>query len=95
VLQVLRLAGRQTREDVTLRLEILKLAVHLTQINVVISSLIFEDLILQLPNLVPLLLGLLLKLFVLRSENVILLLQGLDLLLELLEAIGAHSHCIR
>lgn len=60
-----------------------------------IGSLIFEDLILELPNLIPLLLGLLLHLLVLRSEDIILLLQGLDLLLELLETIGAHSHGIR
>jgi len=60
-----------------------------------IGSLIFEDLILELPNLIPLLLGLFLHLFILGSEDIILLLQGLDLLLELLEAIGAHSHSIR
>jgi hypothetical protein len=60
-----------------------------------IGSLIFEDLILELPNLIPLLLGLFLHLIILRSEDIILLLQGLDLLLELLEAIGAHSHSIR
>ena len=60
-----------------------------------IGSLIFEDLILELPNLIPLLLGLFLHLIILRSENIILLLQGLDLLLELLEPIGAHSHSIR
>jgi hypothetical protein len=60
-----------------------------------IGSLIFEDLILELPNLIPLLLGLFLHLIILRSEDIILLLQGLDLLLELLEAIGAHSHGIR
>ena len=60
-----------------------------------IGSLIFEDLILELPNLIPLLLGLFLHLIILRSEDIILLLQGLDLLLELLEAIGSHSHSIR
>jgi hypothetical protein len=52
-----------------------------------IGSLIFEDLILELPNFIPLLLGLFLHLLVLTSEHIILLLQGLDLLLELLEAI--------
>jgi hypothetical protein len=60
-----------------------------------IGSLIFEDLILELPNLIPLLLSLFLHLLILRSEDIILMLQGLDLLLELLEAIGAHSHGIR
>lgn len=60
-----------------------------------IGGLVFEDLILELPNLIPLLLGLFLHLLVLRSEDIILLLQSLDLLLELLEAIGAHSHSIR
>jgi hypothetical protein len=60
-----------------------------------IGSLIFEDLILELPNLIPLLLSLFLHLLILRSEDIILMLQGLDLLLELLEAIGAHSHSIR
>lgn len=60
-----------------------------------IGGLIFEDLILELPDLIPLLLGLIFKFLVLSSEDIILLLQGLDLLLELLKAIGAHSHRFR
>ena len=74
MIQVLRLSRGQPGEHITLRFEVLQFPMQLTDVYVVIGSLVFEDLVLELSEFLSLLFGEGLKILILFSKLVVLFL---------------------